>query len=56
MLEVSELIYATCKTYLETQVRFIVILEVLIGAVMVVYFRFLIVDAEGHHSAGSRSG
>ena len=31
MLEVSELIYETCKTYLITQGKFILILEVFIG-------------------------
>ncbi len=41
MLEVSELIYETCKTYLITQGKFILYLEVLIGAVMVWYFGFL---------------
>ena len=41
MLEISELIYETCKTYLITQGKFILMLEVLIGAVMVVYFGFL---------------
>jgi len=40
MLEISELIYATCKTYLETQGKFILLLEVFIGAIMVAYFRF----------------
>jgi K(+)-stimulated pyrophosphate-energized sodium pump len=38
MLEVSELIYETCKTYLVTQVKFIAVLEVFIGAIMIVYF------------------
>src|ERR1700687_4414655 len=38
MLEISELIYETCKTYLVTQGKFILILEVFIGAIMVVYF------------------
>src|SRR5207237_1517180 len=38
MLEVSELIYATCKTYLVTQLRFILILEGFIGAIIVLYF------------------
>ncbi|MDQ3331043.1 MAG: sodium-translocating pyrophosphatase, partial [Planctomycetota bacterium] len=33
MLEVSELIYETCKTYLFTQVKFILILELFIGAI-----------------------
>ena len=31
MLEVSELIYETCKTYLITQGKFILLLEVFIG-------------------------
>ncbi|WP_437757351.1 sodium-translocating pyrophosphatase [Sorangium sp. So ce1389] len=41
MREISELIYETCKTYLVTQFKFILILEVLIGAVMVLYFGVL---------------
>jgi K(+)-stimulated pyrophosphate-energized sodium pump len=41
MREISELIYETCKTYLITQIRFIMMLEVLIGAIMIVYFYFL---------------
>src|SRR5580765_1071555 len=41
MLDISELIYETCKTYLITQGKFILALEVLIGAVMVLYFGFL---------------
>jgi K(+)-stimulated pyrophosphate-energized sodium pump len=38
MLEISELIYETCKTYLQTQLKFILILELFIGAVIVYYF------------------
>jgi K(+)-stimulated pyrophosphate-energized sodium pump len=38
MREVSELIYETCKTYLATQVKFIIILQVFIGAVIWAYF------------------
>jgi K(+)-stimulated pyrophosphate-energized sodium pump len=38
MLEVSELIYETCKTYLITQGKFILLLEVFIGVIMVFYF------------------
>jgi K(+)-stimulated pyrophosphate-energized sodium pump len=38
MRDVSELIYATCKTYLLTQGKFILVLELFIGAVMVIYF------------------
>src|SRR3954451_4372611 len=41
MLEVSELIYETCKTYLTTQGKFILILEVFIGVIMVFYFGVL---------------
>jgi K(+)-stimulated pyrophosphate-energized sodium pump len=41
MLEISELIYVTCKTYLMTQIKFIVVLELFIGTVMVIYFGFL---------------
>ncbi|MGE5727298.1 MAG: sodium-translocating pyrophosphatase [Gemmatimonas sp.] len=42
MLEVSELIYETCKTYLTTQGKFILLLEVFIGFVIVLYFGFLL--------------
>jgi K(+)-stimulated pyrophosphate-energized sodium pump len=38
MREVSELIYETCKTYLTTQGRFILLLWVFIGAVAALYF------------------
>ncbi len=38
MREVSELIFETCKTYLIQQGKFLVILEVLIGAIMIWYF------------------
>ena len=41
MLEVSELIYETCKTYLITQGKFILLLELFIGAIMIAYFGFL---------------
>ena len=38
MLEISELIYETCKTYLFTQGKFIAMLWVFIAAIMVWYF------------------
>ena len=38
MLEVSELIYETCKTYLVTQIKFLLILEAFIGVIIVAYF------------------
>lgn len=41
MLEISELIYETCKTYLMTQGRFLLILELFIGTIIVFYFGFL---------------
>src|SRR5215472_4972312 len=41
MREISELIYETCKTYLLTQGRFLMILEVFIGSAIVFYFGFL---------------
>src|SRR5580698_8272885 len=41
MLEISELIYETCKTYLITQGKFLAILWVLIGAIIVAYFGFI---------------
>jgi K(+)-stimulated pyrophosphate-energized sodium pump len=41
MLEISELIYETCKTYLQTQGKFLMILELFIGAIIVVYFGVL---------------
>src|SRR3954471_17383969 len=41
MREISELIYATCKTYLRTQAKFIFQLWVLIAIVIVVYFAAL---------------
>ena len=41
MLEISELIYETCKTYLLTQGRFLLVLEALIGSIIVFYFLVL---------------
>jgi len=41
MKEISELIYETCKTYLLTQGKFLLILELFIGAAIVFYFGFL---------------
>jgi K(+)-stimulated pyrophosphate-energized sodium pump len=41
MREVSELIYETCKTYLITQGKFILLLEVFIGVIMIFYFGVL---------------
>ena len=41
MLEISELIYETCKTYLIQQGKFIAILEIFIAVVIVLYFGVL---------------
>jgi K(+)-stimulated pyrophosphate-energized sodium pump len=38
MREISELIYTTCKTYLTTQGKFILVLWVFIGLIVAVYF------------------
>jgi K(+)-stimulated pyrophosphate-energized sodium pump len=45
MREVSELIYETCKTYLITQGKFILILELFIGSVILLYFGWLLAFA-----------
>ena len=42
MREVSELIYETCKTYLATQFKFLVLLECFIAVIIVFYFGFLL--------------
>jgi K(+)-stimulated pyrophosphate-energized sodium pump len=42
MLEVSELIYETCKTYLVTQGKFILILEVFVGLIIALYFGLIL--------------
>ncbi|MSV36040.1 MAG: sodium-translocating pyrophosphatase [Bryobacterales bacterium] len=41
MLEISELIYETCKTYLVTQGKFLMILELFIGVIIAFYFGYL---------------
>jgi K(+)-stimulated pyrophosphate-energized sodium pump len=46
MLEISELIYETCKAYLRKQGKFILVLFVFIGAVMVAYL-----SLRGSHNA-----
>jgi K(+)-stimulated pyrophosphate-energized sodium pump len=42
MREISELIYETCKTYLITQGKFLMILELFIAVIIVVYFGVLL--------------
>lgn len=41
MKEISELIYTTCKAYLIQQGKFLIVLEVIIGVIMVAYFGWL---------------
>jgi K(+)-stimulated pyrophosphate-energized sodium pump len=41
MKTISELIYETCKTYLVTQGKFIIILELLLALIIIVYFGWL---------------
>ena len=41
MREISELIYETCKTYLVNQGKFLLLLELFIGIIMVFYFGVL---------------
>src|SRR3989449_7774146 len=42
MREISELIYETCKTYLITQGKFLLILEAFIGVIIALYFGVLL--------------
>jgi K(+)-stimulated pyrophosphate-energized sodium pump len=42
MREISELIYETCKTYLITQGKFLILLEVFIAIIITLYFGFLL--------------
>jgi K(+)-stimulated pyrophosphate-energized sodium pump len=41
MADISAIIWETCKTYLITQGKFIMMLEALIGSIIVLYFGFL---------------
>src|SRR5205823_5721781 len=54
MREISELIYETCKTYLQTQGKFILLLWLFIGLIAAVYFGVLAptVDAAGIEGHG----
>jgi len=54
MREISELIYETCKTYLFTQGRFLLVLWLFIGAIVALYFGALAqtVDAAGNAVRG----
>src|SRR2546425_8205547 len=52
MREISELIYETCKTYLLTQGRFLLILWLFIGAIVAVYFGTLAQTADAAGAGG----
>jgi K(+)-stimulated pyrophosphate-energized sodium pump len=55
MAEISELIYETCKTYLLQQGKFLIVLWIFIGAIVLVYFGSLAVtgvDAAGNMIRG----
>ena len=55
MREISELIYETCKTYLLQQGKFLIVLWIFIGAIVLVYFGWLAatgVDAAGNITRG----
>ena len=55
MREISELIYETCKTYLLQQGKFLIVLWIFIGAIVLVYFGWLAVtgmDAAGNIQRG----
>ena len=41
MREISELIYETCKTYLVTQAKFLMLLWIFIATIIAVYFGVL---------------
>ena len=53
MREISELIYATAKTYLVTQGKFIAILWAFIAVIIVAYFGFLTTGPDGARGMGA---
>jgi len=53
MLEISELIYETAKTYLTTQFKFIGLLWAFIAVIIVAYFGFLTEGPDGGHGLGA---
>ncbi|HSN92672.1 MAG TPA: sodium-translocating pyrophosphatase [Anaeromyxobacteraceae bacterium] len=52
MLEISELIYETCKTYLVTQGKFIAVLWGFIAVIIVAYYGFLTSGPDGGRGMG----
>jgi K(+)-stimulated pyrophosphate-energized sodium pump len=53
MLEISELIYETAKTYLRTQGKFIAVLWGFIALVIIAYFGFLTTGPDGGRGLGA---
>ena len=54
MLEVSDLIYVTCKTYLITQGKFLLLLWALVAPMIAIYFGYFVSDSPGvTHSLGT---
>ncbi len=53
MLEISELIYETAKTYLVTQGKFIAILWAFIAVIVAVYYGFLTTGPDGTQGLGA---
>ena len=56
MREISELIYETCKTYLSTQGKFLLILWAFIAVIILAYFGWLASGQAGRRHAAYHSG
>ncbi len=52
MLEIAQVIYKTCRTYMRQQGRFLIILFIFIGIAIAGYFGFLSKDELGNNSYG----
>ncbi len=52
MLEIADVIYKTCSTYLREQGKFLAILFIFIGATVAGYFGFLVKDHDGNSMFG----
>ena len=56
MLEISELIYETCKTYLFQQGKFLIVLWIFISSIVLVYFGWLAVTGVENVPCGGGVG
>lgn len=52
MLDIAQVIYTTCKTYLKQQGKLLAVLFIFIGAAVSAYFGFLATDHEGNRLFG----